>query len=160
MIFFSSSSVRPPEAVTVIDCCWPVSLSFAETETMPSELMSKVTSISTSPRVASRSPVRMNSPKSSFWCASSLSPCSTMIFTVVWLSFEVLNTSVAEVGTVVFLGISVRTYPPAIATPRLCGVTSSSSTCDSSWVSACACTAAPSATTSSGCTPLHGSRRK
>ena len=50
MIRFSSSSVRPEVAVTVMDCCCPVSTSRAETPTMPSALISKVTSISTSPR--------------------------------------------------------------------------------------------------------------
>ncbi len=84
-----------------------------------------------------------------------------MIFTVFCRSFEVWNRSVVEVGTVVFLGINRRTYPPAIATPRLWGVTSSSSGWDTSEAtSAWAWTAAPSATTSSGCTALLGSRRK
>ena len=92
----------------MIDCSRPVSLSRADTETMPSELISKVTSISTSPRGARRSPERMNSPRSSFWWASSLSPCRTMIFTVVCPSRLVWNSSVTEVGTVVFLGMSTR----------------------------------------------------
>ena len=53
----SSSSVRPEVAVTVIDCRCPVATSRAETPTMPSALISKVTSISTSPRRAGRRPV-------------------------------------------------------------------------------------------------------
>src|SRR5207237_563175 len=75
-----SSSVRPEEAVTVMLCLRPVCTSMAETETMPSAEMSKMTSMSTSPRLALRSPVIMNSPSSSFWAAISLSPCSTVIF--------------------------------------------------------------------------------
>jgi len=75
-----SSSVRPEEAVTVMLCLRPVCTSMAETETMPSAEMSKMTSMSTSPRLALRSPVIMNSPSSSLWAAISLSPCSTVIF--------------------------------------------------------------------------------
>jgi hypothetical protein len=82
-------------------------MSLAETETMPSELISNVTSISTSPLGALRRPVRMNSPSSSFSSARSLSPCSTRIFTDVWLSFTVVKMWLAWVGTVVFCGISL-----------------------------------------------------
>src|SRR5438552_3041738 len=87
-----SSSVRPELAVTVMLWRRPVFTSSAETETMPSALMSKMTSMSTSPRLALRSPVNMNSPSSSFWVAISLSPCSTVIFAEVWSSFTVVKT--------------------------------------------------------------------
>jgi len=40
-------AVRPLVAVTWIDCSRPVSRSFARTETIPSALISNVTSIST-----------------------------------------------------------------------------------------------------------------
>src|SRR6266852_9233645 len=67
-----SSSVRPELEVTVMLWRSPVCTSSAETETMPSALMSKMTSMSTSPRLALRSPVIMNSPRSSFCAAISL----------------------------------------------------------------------------------------
>ena len=73
---------------------------------MPSALISKVTSISTLPFAARRRPVRMNSPRSSFSSARSLSPCMTTIFTAVWFSRLVVKIFVRWVGTVVFCGMS------------------------------------------------------
>jgi hypothetical protein len=70
----TSSSVRPLVAVTVIDCRSPVSVSRALTLTMPSAEMSKITSISTLPRLACLKPESMNSPSSSFRSAWGLSP--------------------------------------------------------------------------------------
>ncbi len=102
----------------------------------------------------------MNSPSSSFSSARSLSPCSTRIFTEVWLSRTVVNTCCSLVGTVVFCSISLWKYPPTIMMPSECGVTSSSRMSLLSSVSAEPWIAAPSATTSSGWTPLHGSRPK
>ena len=49
----------------------------------------------------------MNSPSSSFSSARSLSPCSTRIFTEVWLSLTVVKTWRALVGTVVFCWIEL-----------------------------------------------------
>src|SRR6266540_3141734 len=103
----SSSSVRPEVAVTVIDCCWPVSTSRADTPTIPSALISKVTSMDNSPRRAGRIPSRMNSPSSSLSMARSLSPWSTAIRTETWLSCTVVKRCVSLVGTVVFFGMTV-----------------------------------------------------
>ena len=55
---------------------------------MPSALMSKTTSISTSPRRAGRMPSSTNSPSSSFSTALSLAPCSTAMRTEVWSSCD------------------------------------------------------------------------
>src|SRR6266851_136584 len=74
MMVCISSSVRPPDGVMMIEASCPVSLSLAETETIPSELMSNATSTCTCPRSAGRRLVRLNSPSSSFWWATSLSP--------------------------------------------------------------------------------------
>ena len=103
-----SASVRPEVAVTVIDCCRPVSTSLAETPTMPSALMSKVTSMPTSPRRAGRMPSSTNSPRSSFSMARSFSPCSTAMRTEVWLSATVVKRWVWLVGTVVLRGMTVE----------------------------------------------------
>ncbi len=65
----------------------------------------------------------------------------------------VVNTSLAEVGMVVFLGISAVNTPPPVSTPRLKGVTSRRSTSSTSPLNAAPWSAAPSATTSSGFTP-------
>src|SRR6266536_3386619 len=86
MIRFSSSSVRPEVAVTVMDWRCPVMRSRAETPTMPSAVMSNVTSTSMSPRRAGRSPGSTNSPRSSFSIAFSLAPCRTAMRTAAWLS--------------------------------------------------------------------------
>src|SRR6267378_2197327 len=153
-----SSSVRPELAVTVMLCRSPVCTSSAETETMPSALMSKMTSMSTSPRFALRSPVIMNSPSSSFWAAISLSPCSTVIFAEVWSSLTVVKTWWALVGTVVFFGMMLWKKPPAMAMPSECGVTSRSSISCSWCINIAPWMAAPSATASSGFTALEGSR--
>jgi hypothetical protein len=50
MMFWSSRSDRPDESVIRVDACCPVRLSLAVTLTIPSVLISNVTSISTSPR--------------------------------------------------------------------------------------------------------------
>ena len=57
----------------VDDCC-PVSRSRAVTSTMPSALISKVTSMATSPRRALRKPENSNWPSSSFSSAWRDSP--------------------------------------------------------------------------------------
>src|SRR3569833_456087 len=61
---------------------------------------------------------------------------------------------------VVLRSISGSNTPPSVSMPRVSGVTSSSSTSLTSPCSTPAWTAAPSATTSSGFTPLCGSRPK
>ena len=72
----------------------------------------------------------------------------------------VVKTWPLDVGTVVFRSISLWKYPPTTMMPSECGVTSSSRTSVLFSTSASAWMAAPSATTSSGCTPLLGSRPK
>ena len=102
----------------------------------------------------------MNSPRSSFSSALLLSPCMTRIFTAVWLSRLVVKIFVRCVGTVVFCGMSSSKMLPNVMMPSACGVTSSRIISCLSSMSAAPWIAAPSATTSSGCTPLHGSRSK
>ena len=88
------------------------------------------------------------------------SPCSTCTSTLVWLSVAVEKTSLFRVGIVVLRGISVVITPPSVSMPSDSGVTSSSSTSLTSPVSTPPWIAAPTATTSSGFTPLCGSLPK
>ena len=67
-----------------------------------------------------------------------------------WPSTEVVNISRALVGIVVLRGIRTLTMPPSVSIPSESGVTSSSSMFVIPPARMCACTAAPSATTSSG----------
>ncbi|COX77196.1 Uncharacterised protein [Mycobacterium tuberculosis] len=61
------------------------------------------------------------------------------------------------VGIVVLRSMSLVITPPLVSIPRLSGVTSSSRTSFTSPLRTPACRAAPTATTSSGLTPLLGS---
>ena len=74
-----------------------------------------------------------------------------------WLSVAVLKISVFLVGMVVLRGMSTVMTPPRVSTPSDSGVTSSSTTSFTSPASTPAWMAAPTATTSSGLTPLCGS---
>ena len=87
----------------------------------------------------------------------SRSPCRTWISTLVWLSSAVLKISLFLVGIVVLRSMSRVNTPPLVSMPRLSGVTSSSSTSLTSPASTPPWMAAPTATTSSGLTPLCGS---
>ena len=80
--------------------------------------------------------------------------------TAVWLSSAVEKVWLFLVGMVVLRSISGVNTPPRVSMPRVSGVTSSSSTSLTSPCSTPAWIAAPSATTSSGLTPLCGSRPK
>ena len=80
-----------------------------------------------------------------------------MISTEVWLSAAVENVSLLRVGMVVLRSISLVNTPPSVSMPSDSGVTSSSSTSFTSPPSTPPCTAAPTATTSSGFTLLFGS---
>jgi len=82
------------------------------------------------------------------------SPWNTLTSTEVWLSAAVENTSDFLVGIVVLRGIRVVITPPKVSIPRDRGVTSRSSMSLTSPERTPAWTAAPSATTSSGFTPL------
>ena len=83
-----------------------------------------------------------------------------MTSTEVWLSAAVEKISDFLVGMVVLRGMSVVITPPRVSMPSDSGVTSRSSMSLTSPESTPACTAAPSATTSSGLTPLCGSLPK
>ena len=71
-----------------------------------------------------------------------------------------VNTSDFFVGMVVFRSIRRVMTPPRVSMPSESGVTSRRTTSLTSPARMAACTAAPSATTSSGFTPLWGSRPK
>ena len=88
------------------------------------------------------------------------SPWRTCTSTDVWLSAAVVKISLFFVGIVVLRVISGVITPPRVSMPRDSGVTSSSRRSLTSPVSTAACTAAPTATTSSGLTPLWGSLPK
>jgi len=68
------------------------------------------------------------------------------------LSTAVEKTSDFFVGIVVFLGIILVVIPPSVSTPKDNGVTSRSRISLTSPANTPACTAAPTATTSSGLT--------
>ena len=120
--------------------------------------MSKVTSICGTPRGAGGRPVSSNMPSFLFCAAISRSPWNTWICTDGWLSSAVVKISERLVGIVVLRSISLVMMPPLVSMPRDSGVTSSSRTSLTSPFSTPACSAAPTATTSSGFTPLFGSR--
>ena len=140
-----------------ICCSLPVPLSLADTLTMPLASMSKVTSICGTPRGAGGSPTRSNWPSILLSVAISRSPWNTRMVTAVWLSSAVENTCDFLVGIVVLRSISRVNTPPSVSMPSDSGVTSSSSTSLTSPASTPAWIAAPTATTSSGLTPLCGS---
>ena len=144
----------------VIFCSLPVPRSLADTFTMPLASMSNVTSICGTPRGAGGMPTRWNLPSVRLSRAIGRSPCSTCTSTLVWPSAAVENTSLFLVGMVVLRGMSVVMTLPSVSIPSESGVTSRSSRSLTSPESTPACTAAPIATTSSGFTPLCGSRPK
>ena len=124
---------------------------------MPLASMSKVTSIFGIPRGAGGRPVSSKLPSGWFCAHIGRSPWATLISTDGWLSSAVVKISERLVGIVVFRSISVVITPPLVSMPRLSGVTSSSSTSLTSPLRTPAWSAAPTATTSSGLTPLLGS---
>ncbi len=99
-------------------------------------------------------------PASGCRLAIGRSPWSTWISTEGWLSDAVEKTSLFRVGIVVFASISFVITPPSVSMPSDSGVTSSRSTSVTSPESTPPWIAAPTATTSSGLTPLWGSRPK
>ena len=138
----------------------PVPLSLALTCKMPLASMSKATSICGTPRGAAGMPSRLNSPRALLPEAISRSPWKTLMVTAGWLSSAVEKVWANRVGMVVFLVIILVMTPPRVSMPRDSGVTSSSSTSERSPASTWPCTAAPTATASSGLTSLRGSRPK
>src|SRR5690606_6027198 len=152
-----SSFGRADPPVMVIDCSLLVPRSFAVTCTMPLASMSNVTSICGTPRGAGGMPVSSNMPSFLLCAAISRSPWNTWICTDGWLSSAVEKISERLVGIVVLRSMSLVNTPPVVSMPSDSGVTSSSRTSFTSPLSTPACSAAPTATTSSGFTPLFGS---
>ena len=124
---------------------------------MPFASMSNVTSICGMPRGAGGMPVSWNLPSDLLPAAISRSPWRTWTSTCVWLSSAVENVSDRLVGIVVLRSMSLVITPPLVSMPRVSGVTSSRSTSLTSPARTPAWIAAPTATTSSGFTPLCGS---
>mmetsp|Transcript_123483 Transcript_123483/g.345735 ORF Transcript_123483/g.345735 Transcript_123483/m.345735 type:complete len:291 (-) Transcript_123483:521-1393(-) len=149
------SSVEEPAMVMV--CSLLVPLSFAPTLKMPFASMSKVTSIWGTPLLAAGTPSSLKVPKILLSLANCRSPCKTTISTEDCESVAVENTSVFFVGIVVFLGMSTVATPPSVSTPNESGVTSKRTMSFTSPAKTPACTAAPTATTSSGLTLRFGS---
>src|SRR5437667_318965 len=105
-------------------------------------------------------PSRMKRARLLLSAASSRSPWTTLISTCVWASDAVVKTCDFEVGMVVFRSMSFVATPPRVSMPSDSGVTSRSRTSFTSPLSTPAWMAAPTATTSSGFTPLWGSLPK
>ena len=80
--------------------------------------------------------------------------------TSVWLSAAVEKVSLLRAGIVVLASINLVITPPKVSIPIDNGVTSNNTTPLISSVKTAPCTAAPTATTSSGLTPLEGALPK
>mmetsp|Transcript_21890 Transcript_21890/g.44850 ORF Transcript_21890/g.44850 Transcript_21890/m.44850 type:complete len:333 (-) Transcript_21890:924-1922(-) len=143
---------RVEEPAIVMVCSLPVPRSLAETFRMPLASMSKVTSICGTPRGAGGTPSRRNVPSILLSLANCRSPWSTTISTEGWESVAVEKTSVFFVGMVVLRLMSTVATPPRVSTPKERGETSRSTMSFTSPAKTPACTAAPTATTSSGFT--------
>ena len=124
---------------------------------MPLASMSKVTSTCGMPRGAGAMPVSSKVPSGLLSRVNSRSPWKTWIATDGWLSSAVVKVSLRLVGMAVLRSMSFVMMPPLVSMPRLRGVTSISSTSLRSPLRTPAWRAAPTATTSSGLTPLLGS---
>ena len=109
-------------------CRLPVALSIADTLRVPLASMQNSTSIRGWPRGAGAMPLSSKQPKLRLSLANSCSPSSTWMVTLVWLSAVVVNTSLIDVGMVLFFPISTFITPPSVSTPSGSGVTSSIST--------------------------------
>ena len=159
-IFSISSSDSPPEAWIVIDCSLSVALSFAETFSIPLASISNETSIWGIPLGAAGIPSKLNNPNCLFSLACFLSPWTTLTVTAVWLSSAVENIWDLLVGIVVFFSITGVITPPIVSIPRVSGVTSKSKISVTSPDKTAPCTAAPTATASSGLISFLGSLPK
>mmetsp|Transcript_73575 Transcript_73575/g.195576 ORF Transcript_73575/g.195576 Transcript_73575/m.195576 type:complete len:226 (-) Transcript_73575:157-834(-) len=136
----------------VIFSLLPVALSSAPTFRIPLESISKVTSICGTPRGAGGTPSRRKVPRILLSLANCRSPCRTTISTEGCESTAVEKTSVFFVGMVVLREMRTVDTPPRVSTPKERGVTSSRTMSLTSPARTPACTAAPTATTSSGFT--------
>ena len=159
-IFWISSSESPEEASILIFCSLPVALSLADTFSIPLASISKVTSICGTPLGAGGISANWNLPIVLLSVAIGLSPCNTWISTAGWLSAAVEKTSDFLDGIVVFDSINFVITPPIVSIPKESGVTSSNKTSFTSPVNTPPWIAAPTATTSSGFTPLEGAFSK
>src|SRR2546428_7245713 len=155
----TSSLDNPEDELMVIFCSLLVARSLAVTLRMPLASISNVTSTCGTPRGAGGMPTSWNTPNRRLSFAMARSPWKTLISTEVWLSAAVENTSLLRVGMVVLRSISFVNTPPSVSIPSDSGVTSSNRTSLTSPPSTPPCTAAPTATTSSGFTPWCGSFR-
>jgi len=137
--------------------------SLAVTVSIPSTDRSYVTSIFGCPRGPGGIPVKSNVPSKLLSLVIGLSPSKTLIVTVVWLSWYVVNVSFLLAGMVVFLGIRTVMFVPLVSIPSDNGQTSSNRMlpvpvdCSLLGLRMAACTAAPYATASSGFSDLSGS---
>ena len=156
-IWSTSSLASIDEAVIATFCSLFVALSLAVTLRMPLASMSKVTSICGTPRGAGGMPSSRNVASFLLSAAISRSPWSTTMSTDGWLSDAVEKIWVCDVGIVVLRLIIFVATPPIVSMPSDSGVTSRSSTSFTSPPRTPAWIAAPTATTSSGLTPLCGS---
>ena len=151
-----SSMLEAP--CTIRLCSRPVVLSIADTWRMPLASISKDTSTWGTPRGAGGMPISLNRPRDLLLAAISRSPWSTCTSTEVWLFSEVEKISDRRTGMVVLRGITFFITPPMVSRPKDREETSSSMMSCTSWVMMPACTAAPTATASSGLTAWLGSR--
>ena len=120
--FSSRGSLVDP--VIRIDCDFPLAVSLAETFRMPSESISKVTSIFGIPRGAGARPSKLNWPRPVLSAAIGRSPWNTWIVTLVCMSAAVVKISERLTGIGVLRAISGVATPPSVSTPRVSGVTS------------------------------------
>mmetsp|Transcript_74161 Transcript_74161/g.204253 ORF Transcript_74161/g.204253 Transcript_74161/m.204253 type:complete len:278 (-) Transcript_74161:279-1112(-) len=153
----SSCDRRPLSLVMVIFSALPVPLSSAPTFRMPFASISKETSICGTPRGAGGIEPSSNLPSRWQSLVMVRSPSKTWIITAGWLSWYVEKTCDFFVGITVLRGMSLVMTPPTVSMPSVSGVTSSSRMSFTSPRSTPPWMAAPSATTSSGLTPLNGS---
>ena len=137
-------------------CSFPVALSFAVTFKIPFASISKVTSIWGTPLGAGGISASWNLPISLLSGYIGLSPWAILISTAGWLSAAVEKTCDFLVGMVVFASINFVITLPIVSIPRDNGVTSNNKTSLTSPVKTPPWIAAPTATTSSGFTPLLG----
>mmetsp|Transcript_17594 Transcript_17594/g.48567 ORF Transcript_17594/g.48567 Transcript_17594/m.48567 type:complete len:281 (-) Transcript_17594:1293-2135(-) len=159
LTFSSTSSGASVEALVIVTVCsTDVAWSFAETVRMPLLSTSNVTSIWGMPAGAGGMPSSTNNPSTLLSLAKRRSPCTTLTSTRPWLSLYVEYTLDFFIGTLVFRGMKTEQRPSCVATLSDSGMTSSSTRSRTSPVRTPACTAAPTATTSSGFTPWFGSR--
>ena len=141
-------------------CDLPLAVSFAVTLRMPEASMSKLTSILGTPRGAGGRPSRLNSPRLTLSADIGRSPWKTWMVTEVCMSAAVVKVSLCFTGTGVLRVISGVATPPRVSTPKVRGVTSTStiSPRPASPANTPAWMAAPLATHSIGSTPISALR--